>query len=146
MEGHTITEDQDRIKNMNTKKITILLIAGIVVLGLISAVILLSGKDNKTVVGTDGTPTPTKEVEFVVVRVLPSGFSPKEVSIKKGMIVRFTNPTDTKVLLKWEGEKQYTNEAVFEGNDIATTVFDTEGEYAFSKESNPSHVGKVVVK
>ena len=31
-------------------------------------------------------------------------------------------------------------------NDIATTVFDTEGEYAFSKESNPSHVGKVEVR
>lgn len=128
------------------KRIIILLIAGIVVLGLLSAIMLLSSKNNKTVVVPDGTLTPTKEVEFVVVRVLPSGFSPKEVTIKKGMIVRFTNPTDTKVLLKWEGEKQYTNEAVFEGNDIATEVFDTEGEYTFSKESNPSQVGRVTVK
>lgn len=122
------------------------MIAGIVVLGLLSASVLLSGKNNKTVVVSDGTPTPTKEVEFVVVRVLPSGFSPEEVTIKKNMIVRFTNPTDTKVTLKWEGEKQYTNEAVYEGNDIATTVFDTEGVYTFSKESNSSQVGKVTVK
>jgi len=131
---------------MTNKKLIIILIAGIVVLGLISAIMLLSGKDNKTVVVPDGTPTPTKEVEFVVVRVLPSGFSPKEVTIKKGMIVRFTNPTDDKVTLKWEGEKQYTNEAVFEGNDIATTVFDTEGVYTFTDDAAKPHTGKVVVK
>lgn len=95
---------------------------------------------------SNAVPTSTKEVEFVVVRVLPSGFSPKEVTIKKGMIVRFTNPTDTKVTLKWEGDTQYTNEAVYEGNDIATTVFDTEGVYTFSKDSNPSHMGKVTVR
>lgn len=93
-----------------------------------------------------GSPTPTKEVEFVVVRVLPSGFIPSEMTIKKGMIVRFTNPLKDKVMIKWEGVTQYTKELVFEGNDIATTVFDTEGEYTFTDDATKAHMGKVVVR
>ncbi len=111
--------------------------------------VVFGSKENKNInesntAGTEGVPT--KEVEFVVVRVLPSGFSPKEVTIKKGMIVRFTNPLEDKITLKWEGATQYTNEAVYEGNDIATTPFDTEGVYTFSKDSNPSQAGKVTVR
>lgn len=129
------------------KKITILLIVGIVVLGLVSAIVLLmSGKNSKITKQPVGSPTPTKEVEFVVVRVLPSGFSPKEVTIKKGMIVRFTNPLKDKVLLKWEGTTQYTKELVFEGNDIATTVFDTEGTYTFTDDATKPHTGKIIVR
>lgn len=133
---------------METKKLAIILIAAAILIGVIALGVVLfsaknSGINQKT---TEETVTPTKEVGFVVVRVLPSGFSPNEVTIQKGMIVRFTNPTDTKVLIKWSGEKQFTKGLVFEGNDIATTVFDTEGVYTFSKDSNPSHVGKVVAR
>ena len=31
-------------------------------------------------------------------------------------------------------------------NDIATTVFDTEGEYTFTDDATKPHTGKVVVK
>ncbi|MDO8335672.1 MAG: hypothetical protein Q7T74_02720, partial [Candidatus Saccharibacteria bacterium] len=92
------------------------------------------------------TVVPTKEVEFVVIRVLPSGFSPSEVTIKKGMIVRFTNPLKDKVKLTWDGEKQYSTELVYEGNDIATTVFDTEGTYTFTDDATKPHAGKVTVR
>lgn len=84
-----------------------------------------------------------KKVEFVVIRVLPSGFSPNEVAIKKGMIVRFTNPKDTKVTLKWDGD-QYTSEEVYQDHDIATKIFEKEGTYTFNDEND--HQGKVVVK
>lgn len=137
--------DQVQI-NMNNRKIIILSITVIVIVAVIVAAIIGIGKKNTSIKVTDSTPTPTKEVEFVVIRVLPSGFSPKEVTIKKGMIVRFTNPLDKKVTLKWDGETQYTSGAVFEGSDIATTVFDTEGEYKFSDDASKPHTGKVVVK
>ncbi len=134
---------------MNTKKIAIILVGGIIVLGTAALLMLMtSGKKNvKTVPTTVSTTVvPTKEVEFVVVRVLPSGFSPSEVTIKKGMIVRFTNPLEDKVTLKWEGERQYTNEAVYEGNDIATTPFDTVGTYTFTDDATKPKQGRVVVK
>lgn len=135
---------------MDNKKLIKIITAGIVILVVLTfAITFLQGKNSNKDGQMDNSESevvPTKEVEFVVVRVLPSGFSPEEVTIKKGMIVRFTNPLEDKVTLKWEGEKQFTNEAVFEGNDIATTVFDTEGVYTFSKESNSSQVGRVVVK
>lgn len=136
-------------KKIITIIIVVVVVVGIVVLVVASLVFILN--QNKKMAEEEqnnsvAEAVPAEEVRFQVVRVLPSGFSPEEVTIKKGMIVRFTNPTDTKVTLKWEGEKQYANEAVFEGNDIATTVFDTEGVYTFSKEDNASHVGKVVVR
>jgi len=131
---------------MDTKKITLLLIAGIVVVALLAAVMLFFSKNSKMSREPIGSPTPTKEVEFVVIRVLPSGFSPSEVTIKKGMIVRFTNPIENKVQIKWEGTTQYTKELVFEGNDIATTVFDTEGIYTFTDDAAKPHMGKVVVR
>ena len=132
---------------MDNKKLITIISLGIVVFLGLSLWLVFGSKENKNIneSNTAGTEVvPTKEVEFVVVRVLPSGFSPSEVTIKKGMIVRFTNPLEDKVALKWEGATQYTNEAVYEGNDIATTVFDIEGEYTFTDDAN--HVGKVVVR
>lgn len=130
------------------KKIALLFIAGIVVLGAVGAIMLLSSGKNSRInqKTTETTIVPTKEVEFVVVRVLPSGFVPSEVTIKKGMIVRFTNPLKNKVLLKWEGATQYTSEAVFEGNDISTAPFDTEGVYTYNDDATKPHSGKVTVR
>ncbi len=127
---------------MDTKKLTMLLTIGIAILGAIVLFMFLPGKNNvgqllNTVIA------PKKEIAFAVVRVLPSGFSPKEVTVKRGTIVRFTNPLDTKVTLKWEGSTQYTKDAVYVGHDMATTVFDTVGTYTFSDGAN--HTGKVVV-
>jgi plastocyanin len=130
---------------MNTKKIIILAIAIVLVIVIIAAVVMVGGKNSITK-KTANQPTPTKEVGFVVVRVLPSGFSPKEVTINQGMIVRFTNPTDTKVLIKWQGEKQYTKGLVFDGNDIATEAFDKAGTYTFSDDASIPHNAKVIVK
>lgn len=129
---------------MNNKKIILLSVIGIVIVAVIVVAILGIGKKNTSIKVTDNTPTPTKEVEFVVIRVLPSGFSPKEVSIKKGMIVRFTNPLDTKVSLKWDGATQYTSEAVYDGHDISTNIFNNKGVYVFF--DGNAHQGKVVVK
>ncbi len=130
---------------MDTKKLTMLLTIGIAILGAIVLFMFLPGKNNisqqlKTTV------TPKKEVAFAVVRVLPSGFSPQEVTIKKGMIVRFTNPADNKIMLKWDGGTQYTKDAVYVGHDMATTVFDTVGTYTFSDDATKLHSGKVVVE
>jgi len=132
---------------MDNKKLITIISLGIVVFLGLSLWLVFSSRENKNINESNTADTevvPTKEVEFVVVRVLPSGFSPKEVTIKRGMIVRFTNPLEDKVTLKWEGTTQYTNEAVYEGNDIATTVFDTEGTYTFTDDSN--HSGKVTVR
>lgn len=129
---------------MDTKKIAIIITTGILILGAVILFMLLGGKNNRISQEQKGTPTPTKEIEFVVVRVLPSGFSPKEVTIKPGMIVRFTNPTDTKVVLKWEGDTQFTTGSVYMGKDLASSVFEKAGTYTFSDDKN--HSEKVVVK
>ncbi len=143
---------------MSTKKIAIILVLVIIVLGIITLLVLSPAKNNRNVQAPQGTTVstqattepatvvPIKEVEFVVVRVLPSGFSPTEVTIKKGMIVRFTNPFENKVTLKWQGDIQYTTEAVYEGNDIATTPFDTEGVYTFTDDATKPNQGRVTVK
>jgi len=143
MEEHTITTDLVRT-NMSNRKIIILSIIGIVVVVVIVVAVLGIGKKNNSMKVTNNIPTPTKEVEFVVIRALPSGFSPKEVSIKKGMIVRFTNPIDTRVILKWDGATQYTSEAVYDGHDISTNIFNNKGVYVFF--DGNAHQGKVVVK
>ena len=87
-----------------------------------------------------------KELEFAVIRVLPSGFSPKEVTIKPGMIIRFTNPTEKIVNLKWSGDVQYTKVALPAGADASTILFDKVGTYTFTDSSNPAASGKVIVK
>lgn len=133
---------------MNTKRLIIIISICISILGLASIVLLLrpnlDPKNNEGVNNSTISPTPQKEAGFVVVRILPSGFSPKEITIDKGMLVRFTNPLDEKITLVWEGDKQYTNEDVFESNDIATDVFDTVGTYTFS--DGKGHTGKVEVR
>jgi len=143
---------------MNTKKIAIILVLVIIVLGVITLLILSPAKNNRnvqapqsTTVSTQATTEPAtvvpiKEVEFAVIRVLPSGFSPAEVTMKKGMIVRFTNPLENKVRLKWQGDIQYTSEAVYEGKDMATIVFDKTGTYVFSDDASPSNTGKVIIE
>lgn len=132
--------------SMETKKLASLLIAAAVLIGVIAvSVVMFSSKNEGIGQKTNQTTvTPTKEVGFVVVRVLPSGFSPKEVEIQKGMIVRFTNPTDTKVLIKWEGNVSYTKALVSEGHDIASSVFEKEGVYTFKSDSD--HKGTIIVK
>lgn len=131
---------------MDTKKLAILLVVTAVLLGLVALGFgFMNPKKGGKSTGTSMTgPTPTKEPSFAVVRVLPSGFSPKEVTISKGMLVRFTNPVDKKVLLKWEGSTQYTKELVYDGYDIATSIFDKNGTYTYVDEAG--HKGTVVVK
>lgn len=87
-----------------------------------------------------------KELEFAVIRVLPSGFSPQEVTIKTGMIVRFTNPTEKSVNLKWSGDVQYTKVELGAGTDASTILFDKAGTYTFTDSANPGASGKVIVK
>ncbi len=131
---------------METKRVALLLIGVAVLIGLVALGFgFLSPKKGGKSTSTSMTgPTPTKEPSFAVVRVLPSGFSPKEIVISKGMLVRFTNPLDKKVLLKWEGEVQYSKEFVFNGHDIATSLFEKDGTYTYVDEAG--HKGKVVVK
>jgi len=136
--------------NMDAKKISLILLIFGILIGLVAVWFALSmSKKSGNNVGNKSVskseePIPTKEVGFTVVRVLPSGFSPKEVTISKGMIVRFTNPTDVKVLIKWEGNVQYSKELVFNGHDIATSIFDKNGTYIYVDEAG--HKGLVVVK
>lgn len=128
---------------MNTKKlVSVIIVAVAVVIGII---ILVSKLNNKNGMMNSAVPTPTPELKFEVVRVLPSGFSPKEVTIEKGMILRFTNPLESKVSIKWD-EDQYTTDNVYLGHDIATKIFDKAGTYTFSDQGNPTHQGKVTVK
>ncbi len=136
---------------MNTKKIAILLVLVVIVLGVITLLVLSPAKNNRNVQAPQATTesatvVPIKEVEFTVIRVLPSGFSPAEVTMKKGMIVRFTNPLENKVTLKWQGDIQYTTEAVYEGKDMATIVFDKTGTYVFSDDATKPNQGRVVVR
>ncbi len=149
MDALITTMGVDQI-NMDAKKSSLILIIFGIVIGVVAIWFALSmGKKSGNNIGTKSMsksekPTPTKEVGFTVVRVLPSGFSPKEVTISKGMIVRFTNPTDTKVLIKWEGAFQYSKGLVYDGQDTATTVFDKEGTYTYTDDEN--HQGKIMVK
>lgn len=130
---------------MNTKKIASLIIISVAILVVVVLIALrFGGKGFNTM--SSISPTPTPEPKFEVIRVLPSGFSPKEVTVQKGMIVRFTHPLDTKINLHWDGGTQYTTEAVYLGHDIATTTFDKEGTYVFSDNASPAHQGKITVK
>lgn len=136
--------------NTNNKKlIATLVIVGIIILVVGSIVFILRQERDMSEKESLESEAPQviqeSEIRFEVIRVLPSGFSPKEVTIEKGMKVRFTNPTDDEINIVWDGEKQYTTEAVVSGNDIATDVFDMEGTFTFSKEGNSSQSGKVVV-
>lgn len=128
--------------NMETKKLAFLLLGAAILIGLIAVSFkYLGGAKNWK--KTQSTTEKTNEVKFVVVRVLPTGFAPKEVSIQKGMIVRFTNPVNTAVTLKWDGQTQYTTTPITLGNDVATSVFDKEGTYTYMDSMN--HKGTVVV-
>lgn len=131
---------------MDTKKLAIILVVTAVLIGLIAVGFgfMNPKKTGKSAGSSVSGPTPTKEPGFAVVRVLPSGFSPKEVTISKGMLVRFTNPLDQKVLLKWEGDVQYSKELVFNGHDIATSIFNKNGTYTYADEAG--HKGLIVVK
>lgn len=135
----------DRI-NMDTKRLSILLVVTAILIGVVALGFgfLVPKKVNKNGNVSQSGPTPSKEVGFAVVRVLPSGFSPKDVTISKGMIVRFTNPVDQKVLIKWDGDTQYSKELVFNGHDIATSIFDKNGTYTYADEAG--HKGLIVVK
>lgn len=131
---------------METKRLSIILIVTAILIGVVAIGFgfLAPKKVSKNGNVSQNGPTPTKEVGFAVVRVLPGGFSPKEVTISKGMIVRFTNPLEQKVTLKWEGDTQYTKEAVYNGHDVATNPFEKEGTYTYVDELN--HKGVIVVK
>ena len=87
-----------------------------------------------------------RELEFAVIRVLPEGFSPAEVTINPGMIVRFTNPTDKDIKLKWDGEVQYTTVDLKAGKDTGSIIFDKVGTYTYSDLNNSKISGKVKVE
>lgn len=149
MEESIITVGEEQI-NMDKRK---LIIVGFVVLGVVALGVIIFLFRSKTPTMTTEQLSEenkkielAKKIEFVVIRVLPSGFSPSEVTIKPGMIVRFTNPLKDKVNIKWEGDKQYTDGSVFLDNDIATEVFEKEGEYTFTDDAAKPHMGKVVVR
>lgn len=135
---------------MDKKKLMVTVISLVVVIAISASAFLLFNRGQST--NTQKMDEElrrieeAKTIEFVVVRVLPSGFSPKEVTIKKGMIVRFTNPLENKAEIKWEGDTQYTSDEVYTGNDIATEVFENEGEYIFFDNSLKPKEGKVIVE
>lgn len=87
-----------------------------------------------------------RELEFAVIRVLPEGFSPAEVTINPGMIVRFTNPTDKDIKLKWDGDVQYTTMELKAGVDAGSIIFDKLGAYTFVDSANSNASGKVIVE
>lgn len=134
---------------MEAKKLSfILLIFGIIIMLIAIGFALSLGKkgSNNTAnnsVSKSGS-TLTKEVGFAVVRVLPNGFSPKEVILSKGMVIRFTNPLDKKINLNWEGKTQYTSGQVYDRHDVTSLVFDKDGTYTFM--DSEGHTGKVMVK
>lgn len=140
---------------MNTKLIGIV---GVVVVLVVAAIAVLSTKNttqNNTSAVTNPNPTAAQAVEeqsnSTDVTVTANGFEPKEITIKAGDKVTWTNESGTKVTvnsavhpthLLWP----FLNLGSFENGQVVSVVFEKAGTYKYHNHFNASQVGSVTVE
>ncbi len=140
---------------MNTKLIGIV---GVVVVLVVAVVIVVSTKSSapaNTPATINPSPTVTQATEekssSTDVTVTANGFEPKDITIKAGDKVTWTNESGTKVTvnsavhpthLLWP----FLNLGSFEDGQSVSVVFEKAGEYKYHNHFNSSQVGSVTVE
>lgn len=140
---------------MNTKLIGIV---GAVVVLVVAVVIVVSTKSSapaKTPATINPSPTITQATEekssSTDVTVTANGFEPKDITIKAGDKVTWTNESGTKVTvnsavhpthLLWP----FLNLGSFEDGQSVSVVFEKAGEYKYHNHFSSSQVGSVTVE
>lgn len=140
---------------MNTKLIGIV---GVVVVLVVAAVVVLNTKNtaqNNTPAATNPSPTVAQATEVksssTDVKVTANGFEPKDITIKAGDKVVWTNESGTKVTvnsavhpthLLWP----FLNLGSFDDGQNVSVVFEKAGKYTYHNHFNSSQVGSVTVE
>lgn len=140
---------------MNTKLIGIV---GVVVVLVVAVVIVVSTKSSapaNTPAVANPSPTVTQATEekssSTDVTVTANGFEAKDITIKAGDKVTWTNESGTKVTvnsavhpthLLWP----FLNLGSFEDGQSVSVVFEKAGEYKYHNHFNSSQVGSVTVE
>lgn len=142
---------------MNNK---ILIIIGIVVLlVVVTVVVVFNGKTNtqsttSTTSNNATNPTITtvnKQQETVSVSVTSSGFEPKELKIKTGTLVTWTNKSGAAATVNSDNHPThllwpFLNLGSFDNNSSISVVFEKPGIYTYHNHFNSSQAGKVTVE
>lgn len=140
---------------MNTKLIGIV---GVVVVLVVAAVVVLSTKNTtqtNTPAAVSLSPTAAQAVEeqsnSADVTVTANGFEPKDITIKAGDKVTWTNESSAKVTINsavhpthllWP----FLNLGSFENGQVVSVVFEKIGTYKYHNHFNASQVGTVTVE
>ena len=142
---------------MNNK---ILITIGLVVLIIVVAVVVVfTGKKNTqstTSTTSNNTTNPTitttnKQQETVSVNVTSSGFEPKELKIKAGTLVVWTNKSGAAVTVNSAAHPThllwpFLNLGSFGNNSSVSVIFEKPGVYTYHNHFNSSQTGKVTVE
>ncbi len=141
---------------MNSKYI-LAVVTLVIVLGL-GAFLLFGNKtasvqQNKAV-NQNATSTPaeqTKNVTSTTVDVTSSGFTPKEVKIKAGTRVVWTNKSGTAVTVNSDPHPTHTlwpflNLGSFDDGSSVSVVFEKTGTYTYHNHFNPEQKGTIIVE
>mgnify|MGYP001601919559 CR=1 FL=1 len=143
---------------MNNK---ILITIGLVVLIIIVAVVVVfTGKKNTqstTSITSNTTTNPTittvvkQQQDAVSVNVASSGFEPKELKIKVGTLVVWTNKSGAAVTVNSDNHPThllwpFLNLGSFGNNSSVSVIFEKPGVYTYHNHFNSSQIGKVTVE
>ncbi len=133
-------------------------VVGVIVILIIATVVVLSPKSTNQNNNTAGSPSPTKalptpnpQMETTNVTVTQDGFEPKEIKIKKGSRVVWTNASGAKVTVNSDVHPThllwpFLNLGAFEDKQSVSVIFEKEGTYTYHNHFKPSQTGTVIVE
>lgn len=142
---------------MNNK---ILITIGVVVLVVVVAVVFLftskTGTQNTNQTTNNNATTPTvtiaaKKQEVMNVNVTSAGFEPKELKIKAGTLITWTNTSGEAVTVNSDNHPThllwpFLNLGSFADKSSVSVVFEKPGVYTYHNHFNSSQTGKVTVE
>ncbi len=140
---------------MNTKLIGI--VGVVIVLVVATALVLNTKNTTQTNTNTAANPTPTtqqaieEKTNSTSVTVTANGFEPKEITVKAGDKVTWTNQSDTKVTVNSNAHPThllwpFLNLGAFDNGEVVSVVFEKAGTYTYHNHFNSSQVGTVIVE
>lgn len=146
---------------MNSK---ILITAVVIILGF-GAFMLLSNKNNKTVLTTLPSPSaaatatpetttsasPSAKIEEAKVTVTANGFEPQTLKIKAGTKVTWTNKSGTTANVSSDNHPThllypFLNLGSFSDGSSVSVTFEKSGTFTYHNHLNPSQRGTVIVE